>query len=99
MNGKYNNINILLDIYNTVAIMGLIFMEFFDNPIPKTQDPRPAELRAGKSKLGKPHLVSVDGGKITTHLKPVVSLCRHRKERCRDTLPRQVGKGTEKSLK
>jgi len=73
-------------------------MVFFDNPIPEIQDPRPAELRAGKSKLKKPHLVSVNGGVITTHLKSVVSLGRHSKERCRDTLLRQVGKGTEKSL-
>ena len=54
----------------------------FDNSIPETQDPRPAELRAGESKLEKPHLVSVDGGVITTSPKSVVSVGRHRKERC-----------------
>jgi hypothetical protein len=74
-------------------------MKLFDNPIPETQDPRPAELRAGKSKLKKHHLVSVDGGTITTHLKMVVNVVGHYKKRCRDTLLRQVGKGTEKSLK
>jgi hypothetical protein len=66
----------------------------FDIRIPETQDPRPTELRVGESKLKKNHLVSEDGGEITTRLKSVVNVGRHRKERCRDTLLRQVGWGT-----
>ena len=46
-------------------------MAFFDISIPETQDPRPAELRAGESKLKKHHLVSADGSVITTSSKSV----------------------------